>query len=227
MMSTDRHTGTLIGLAVGDALGAQVEFMARGSFPPVRDMVGGGPHHLPPGGWTDDTSMAMCLAESLAVRGVFDPRDQCERYVKWYREGYWSVTGTCFDIGNGTRRALERFEQSGDPLSGGTEEREAGNGSIMRLGPVPVYFAGDLEKAIQFSGASSKTTHALPVCVDACRLLGAMIATGFKGKSKEDVLGAYPVSTAAMLHSRIRAIAEGVWREKSYAEITGSGYVVD
>src|SRR5688500_5205401 len=105
--------GCLLGLAVGDAVGTTVEFMPRGSFPPVTDMVGGGPFGLQPGQWTDDTSMALCLATSLIAKKGFDANDQMDRYWRWYREGYLSSTGKCFDIGNTVRDALERYHHTG------------------------------------------------------------------------------------------------------------------
>src|SRR5262245_1022369 len=109
----DRRRGTLIGLAVGDALGAAVEFMVPGSFAAVTDYRGGGPHGLAAGEWTDDTSMALALADSLAAVG-WDLNDQARRYVAWWRTGKYSVNGRCFDIGVTTRSALARFERSGD-----------------------------------------------------------------------------------------------------------------
>ncbi|MCX7635479.1 MAG: ADP-ribosylglycohydrolase family protein, partial [Syntrophales bacterium] len=136
----DRFCGCLLGLAVGDALGTTVEFQPPGSFPPLTAMVGGGPFQLKPGQWTDDTAMALCLAESLITCRGFDPRDQMERYVRWWQEGYLSSTGTCFDIGNTTRRALTAFLQTGNPMSGPTESSAAGNGSLMRLAPVPMFY---------------------------------------------------------------------------------------
>ena len=114
----DRYEGAMLGLACGDAVGTSVEFSPRGSFPPVRGMSGGGPFSLEPGQWTDDTSMALCLAESLIARGGFDPRDQMGRYVNWWRLGYLSATGKCFDIGMTTQAALARFEATGDPFAG-------------------------------------------------------------------------------------------------------------
>ena len=137
----DRALGCLLGLAVGDALGTTLEFARRDSRPAVTDMVGGGPFGLPPGAWTDDTSMALCLAESLLAHGRVDPHDLMTRFVRWYRDGHNSVTGTCFDIGGATRAALERFLRTGDPLAGSTDPRSAGNGSIMRLAPVPLAYA--------------------------------------------------------------------------------------
>src|SRR4051794_41872444 len=99
----DRYRGALLGLAAGDALGTTVEFRPPGSFKPLTDMVGGGPFRLKAGQWTDDTSMALCLAESLIARQGFTPIDQLERYTRWYREGHLSSTGDCFDIGGGPR----------------------------------------------------------------------------------------------------------------------------
>jgi ADP-ribosyl-[dinitrogen reductase] hydrolase len=113
MNRRERYRGCLLGLAVGDALGTTLEFCRPGSFTPITDMVGGGPFRLKPGQWTDDTSMALCLASSLTERGGFDARDQMERYVRWWREGYWSSTGRCFDIGNATSAALGRFQRTG------------------------------------------------------------------------------------------------------------------
>jgi len=115
-MNEDRILGSLLGLAVGDALGATVEFQARDSFPPVTDMVGGGVFGLAPGQWTDDTSMALCIAASLIETGAYDPRDQLARFVRWYRDGYLSSTGRCFDIGNQTLTALEAFMRDIQPF---------------------------------------------------------------------------------------------------------------
>ncbi|MBY0401993.1 ADP-ribosylglycohydrolase family protein, partial [Myxococcota bacterium] len=136
----DRCAGALVGLACGDAVGTAVEFRTRGHFEPVIDMRGGGPFSLEPGQWTDDTSMALCLAESLLETGRFDARDQMERYVRWWQQGHWSATGFCFDIGNTVRAALARFQSTGDPFAGSTEPDTAGNGALMRLAPVVLFF---------------------------------------------------------------------------------------
>ena len=86
----DRLLGSLLGLAVGDALGTAVEFQARDSFPPVTDMVGGGVFELAPGQWTDDTSMALCIADSLLAQGRYDSFDVMDRYQRWFKEVYRS-----------------------------------------------------------------------------------------------------------------------------------------
>src|SRR5690554_3795675 len=143
MNRTDRYRGCLLGLATGDALGVSAEFRPPGTFEPVTGMAGGGYHDLRPGEWTDVTSLALCLAESLIEKRGFDPIDQLERYVRWYREGHLSSTGRCFDIGTTTRVALERFMLSREPFPGLTDERSAGNGSLMRLCPVPMFYAAD------------------------------------------------------------------------------------
>src|SRR5262245_22893371 len=139
METIERYRGCLLGLAAGDALGTTLEFRPPGSFSPIDDMVGGGPFGLKPGQWTDDTSMALCLAESLIECLGFDPADQMERYVRWYRQGHLSSAGWCFDIGGTTSSALRRYMNDRNPYAGPTGPTTAGNGSIMRLAPVPLF----------------------------------------------------------------------------------------
>ncbi len=228
-MKEQRYQGCLLGLACGDAVGTTVEFKARGTFAPVTDMVGGGPFNLQPGQWTDDTSMALCLAASLLKSDAFDPRDQIERYVRWRQEGYLSSTGDCFDIGNTVAGALRRYQESGDPYSGSTDPYTAGNGSIMRLAPAPMYYAEDLEQAAYYSAESSRTTHGAREAVDACQLFGVMIALALWGEEKEAILfeSINRVSALADLTPSIKAIASGTYRDKKKSEIRGSGYVVE
>jgi ADP-ribosylglycohydrolase len=185
----DRYRGTLLGLATGDAVGTTVEFSAPGSFPPVADLVGGGPFGLEPGQWTDDTSMALCLAASLIECRGLDARDQMERYLRWHRDGYLSSTGRCFDIGNTVRTALHRFAHDPDknPYAGSTDANSAGNGSLMRLAPVPLFYADDPAEAIRRAAESSRTTHGARTAVDACRYMAALIVGALRGASKEDL----------------------------------------
>ena len=183
----DRFRGSLVGLAVCDAIGTTVEFRARGSFKPLTDMVGGGPFRLKPGEWTDDTSMALCLAASLLETRSFNPSDQLLRYCRWAETGYMSSTGECFDIGSTTSGALHRFRRDGSVLANHASTSEA-NGSIMRLAPIPIAFSGDPKLAVHLSGESSRTTHGSEVCVDCCRLLGAIIVRSLAGTPKEQLL---------------------------------------
>ncbi|MCW1913499.1 ADP-ribosylglycohydrolase family protein [Luteolibacter sp. GHJ8] len=223
----DRAMGCLAGLAVGDALGTTLEFESPGSFKPIDDIVGGGPFHLKPGQWTDDTSMALCLAESLLECGGFDLRDQADQYVRWWREGYLSATGLCFDIGNTVSAALASFLRTGKPDSGSASPHAAGNGSIMRLAPVPIYYkvAGD---AVKQSVESSRSTHQAPACLDACRYLGGILWALIHGAGKDEVLGPLysPLGTLRLDDPALRAVAHGSFKEKQPPAIRGTGYVV-
>lgn len=158
---------------MGDAVGTALEFELPRSFVPITDMIGGGPFGLAPGQWTDDTSMALCLAESLLEKQGFDAVDQLERYGRWWKEGHLSSTGKSFDIGIATREALSLFVKTPKPFCGSTDPKTAGNGSIMRLAPIPTFFAGDPERAIELAADSSRTTHSAPAAVDACRYFAA------------------------------------------------------
>ena len=223
----DRFRGCLLGLAVGDAVGTAVEFRSRGSFKPVTDMVGGGPFGLAPGQWTDDTSMALCLAESLIEKQGFDPKDQMERYVRWHRDGHLSSTGTCFDIGSTTASALHRFERTGEQFAGSTDPRSAGNGSIMRLAPVPMFFFPEVDRTIQFAGESSRTTHGADECVAACRLFAYLISKALGGRQKEEILLRRDNVMLLELPEKLEPIACGFYGNKGEEEIRGSGYVVE
>jgi ADP-ribosyl-[dinitrogen reductase] hydrolase len=221
---TQRFRGCLLGLAVGDAVGTTVEFRPRGTFEPPTDMVGGGPFALRPGQWTDDTSMALCLATSLVECGGFDAHDQMRRYCQWADHGYLSSTGTCFDIGNTVATALRRYLRDGEPFAGSTDPTTAGNGCIMRLAPIPMHFFPDLPAVEQLAADSSRTTHGAPECIDACRLFARIIYRALDGMPKDDVLLQDPKSFATA--PRIAAIARGAYRGKPETEIRGTGYVV-
>lgn len=227
----DRYRGALLGLACGDALGAPIEFSRPGTFPPVLDMQAGGPFDLPPGFWTDDTSMALCLAESLVERGGFDPRDQLARYADWWKNGRWSSTGVCFDIGATTRSALERFTRTGEGFCGVGDPKTAGNGALMRLAPVPLFFAENPGEATELAGESSRTTHGALASVDACRYFAALLLGCLEGVAKDELLGAHysPVPGYWRLNPlcpEIDELALGAYRRRSPPAIRGGGYVV-
>jgi ADP-ribosyl-[dinitrogen reductase] hydrolase len=224
MDERNRFRGCLLGLACGDAVGTTAEFTRRGSFPPVTDMVGGGCFQLKPGEWTDDTSMALCLATSLTERGRFDAEDQMQRYWKWVDEGYLSSNGRCFDVGNTVYDALERYRQTGEPFSGSTDPYSAGNGCIMRLAPVPLFFYPDRDQILDFSGQSARTTHGAQECIEACQLFGAMLFQALSGASKEEILLGHGVTD--LTSEGLQAIARGDYRAKAEGDIDGSGYVV-
>jgi ADP-ribosylglycohydrolase len=215
------YLGCLLGLAAGDAVGTTLEFRPPGTFQPITDMVGGGPFNLEPGQWTDDTSMALCLGQSLIDRDGFDPEDQMNAYAKWARDGYMSSNGRCFDIGGTVSEALCSYSFGDTPFAGPTSPNRAGNGSIMRLAPVPMLYARDIELACWYAQMMSCTTHGADTCVDACHLMTTLIVTALNGGD----LGELPPFSRPYC-AEIQEIADGSFREKQPPEIKGTGYVV-
>ncbi|MDE2847703.1 MAG: ADP-ribosylglycohydrolase family protein [Gemmatimonadota bacterium] len=216
----DRAIGAFLGLAVGDAVGTTLEFQSRDAQR-VEDMVGGGPFGLVAGEWTDDTTMALALAESLADCGTLDVRDLMDRFVRWMRKGEYSCTGHCFDIGNTTRAALTRYERTGDPLAGSTDPHSAGNGSLMRLSPVALRYWDDRALLDAAAAEQSRTTHGAETAVDACRGFAALLADAISGKAKADLFAPRPFDGAP----EISKILAGSWRGKPREKISSSGYV--
>ncbi|MEO2090903.1 MAG: ADP-ribosylglycohydrolase family protein [Gemmataceae bacterium] len=229
MLERQRFRGCLLGLAAGDALGTTVEFSSPGSFAPLTGIIGSGPFQLKPGEWTDDTSMALCLAESLVEKG-FDELHQLETYCRWWQHGHLSVKGRCFDIGNQTRASLATFRQAGK-YTARQADNSAGNGSIMRLAPVPMRYAANAEQAVEFAAKSSLTTHGATECVDACRYLAGLIVGALQGRPKDELLSPLfsPVPglfEKVPLTPKIRELAAGSFKLKDPPQIVGSGYVV-
>lgn len=219
----DRSKGCLVGLAVGDAIGTTLEFRPPGTFKPITDMVGGGHFCLKKGYWTDDTSMALCLGHSLVESQGFDANDQMQRYCDWLDNGYMSSIGTCFDVGVSVSSALRRFQKSGEPFSGSKARWSSGNGSIMRLAPIPIFYQYQPPQAMHFGGESSRTTHASPLCIDACRYLSLLLVNLLQGVDKSAVLSLdYQPQT-----DELALIMAGDFAHKSYESLTGSGYVIE
>lgn len=217
----DRAVGSLLGLAVGDALGTTLEFKARDTYPLLTDMIGGGPFGLKPGEWTDDTAMALAMADSLIACGELNEHDLMRRFLSWYEQGTYSCTGICFDIGITTRQALMRFKASGDPVAGSTDPNTAGNGSLMRLAPVAIRFHRDRAKLRDAAARQSRTTHAAPEAVDACVVFAEMLADAIEGRPASEVLDGPHGSWSGA----IGKITAGSWRGKRRDQIRASGYV--
>ena len=217
----DRALGALLGLAVGDAVGTTLEFKARDSYPPLTDMVGGGPFRLKAGEWTDDTSMALALADSLAECDEFDPADLMGRFVRWRDEGAYSCTGRCFDIGMTVSAALRRFQQTGDPIAGSTDPNTAGNGSLMRLAPVALRHWREREKLRDVAARQSQTTHGAAEAVSACVGYAEILADAIEGRPRSEVLGPRSGGFAG----KIGSILNGGWRGKLRDDVVSSGYV--
>lgn len=221
--SQDRFLGCLLGLACGDAVGTSVEFSPRGSFPPVTDMTGGGPFGLNPGEWTDDTSMALCLAASLVNKQGFDPVDQMNRYCNWARVGYMSSNGRCFDIGVTVSRALDRYLKNGNPFAGDIDPDTAGNGALMRLAPVVMFYSANDQDVLIYAGESTRTTHAAPESIECSRLFGLQLKRALAGSSKAETLSIKPPEK---LSTKVKSIADGDYLGKTREQIRGSGYCV-
>ena len=219
----DKAKGCLVGLACGDAVGTTLEFHAPGTFSPITNMIGGGPFDLEAGQWTDDTSMALCLAQSLLYCEGFDPENQMNRYCNWMHYGIPSSTGTAFDIGNTVRQALIDYEATGNPYSGSLDPKTAGNGSLMRLAPVAIYYYPKLDEMIHYAGESSKTTHGAKEAVEACQLFAEYLYNAFSGASKMEILS---TNRAKITETRIEAIASKDWKKVDMSTIAGTGYVV-
>ncbi len=229
----ERCLGSLLGLAVGDALGTTLEFRQPATFAPLEDMEGGGPFGLKAGQWTDDTSMALCLAHSLLECCTFDPYDQLRRYLRWQRKGYMSSTGHCFDIGNTVSTALVRFAETGSPYPGSTHPMSAGNGSLMRLAPVPILYRRHPRCAVHYAALSSRTTHGAHAAVDACRYVAGLLVGALSGVKRETLLRDDPFEpfpglwAENPLASEVEEVARGSFRRKWPPAIRGSGYVVE
>jgi ADP-ribosyl-[dinitrogen reductase] hydrolase len=219
----DRAIGALIGLAIGDAVGTTLEFKQRDTYEPLRDMDGGGPFHLNPGEWTDDTSMALCLADSLIeTNGQFNPADLMHRFVRWRENGENSVNSRgCFDIGIITNAALNRWLRDKDPYAGSVDPGSAGNGSLMRLAPVAIRFWNNRDRLRDVAGQQSRTTHATQEAVDACAMFADIVADAIEGRQRLDVLRARIGPYAGT----IQEIASASWRKKTREQIASSGYV--
>ena len=225
--TADKIKGSMLGLAVGDALGAPYEF--RTPAEPIRNYREGGHHGIRKGEWTDDTSMALCLAISLINKSgqdIFDIKHQLRLYEKWLNHGYMSTRDESFGSGRTTRNAIAAFLETGEIPTEPLADERAGNGSIMRLAPVPLAYSFDIAKAAEYSAESSKSTHRLPECVQACALMGQIIAQAVQGFPKDEVLfpkeGFYNLT-----EQKVIDLSKGLYLEEELPTEQQTGYVID
>lgn len=222
----DRYLGCVIASAKSDFLGSAFEFKSRGSFHctgPVLD--GTGTWHLPPGAYTDDTSMALCLADSLIDCG-FDAEDQLDRYCAWHDKGYRSSIGHCFDIGGTCSSALSRYRRDKSLLAP-FSEWGAGNGSLMRLTPIPLYYRKYPAVARKKAYLQSRVTHGAIVAADCCVFYTNLILGALNGKSKEEILAPdfeCLSSLEGKLSPKVEEIQKGSYQTKKLDEISSDGY---
>jgi len=184
----ERFRGALFGLAVGDALAAATQYRRVGTFSPVADLLGGGPFGLPRGGWSDDTALALCLAESLLERGGFDPLDQIERYRRWQREGHLSATGQCLGITASTARALARARWRQQPFSGSHDPARLDPEPLSRVAPVVLFYFAAPQEAVHSAGEAARTTCQVSTVLTACADLARALLAALSGASKAHVL---------------------------------------
>jgi ADP-ribosylglycohydrolase len=183
-----RFLGALLGLAVGDAVAAATQYRRPGTFAPLGDMLGGGPFDLPRGGWSDDTAMALCLADSLLECNGFDARDQVERYRRWQQEGYLSATGQCVGVTASSARAIAMAQWRRQAFSGSHDPGQLDPEPLSRLAPAVLFFFASSGQAIEQATEAARTTCQAPPVLDACRSLARALHAALSGQPKSAVL---------------------------------------
>lgn len=223
----ERFQGALLGLAVGDALAAHTQFRKPGSFAAVGDLLGGGPFDQPRGAWTDDTAMALLLAESLLEREGFDAHDQVQRFARWQREGYGSATGQCVGISANVARALALAQYKRQPFAGSHDPEQLDKDPLSRVAPTVMFFFADPRVAIARAAEASRITAQAPIVLDCVRLFAAMIHLALSGRDRAALL--HPpreLWTTATTRPEVLALYEGSYARRNPPEITGGGGIL-
>jgi ADP-ribosylglycohydrolase len=228
----DRYRGLLLGLAAGDACGQPAAYRRPGTFMPIGDLIGGGPFDMPRGAWTDETAMALCLAESLLATDVPDVDDQLQRYLRWQDAGHLSSTGTCIGISATTARALAKARWSGKALAGSFDPATAEKEPLARIGPAVILLLADPEEAIEAAVLAARVTHQAPLTLDAVRYFAALLVGALQGASRVELTR--PLFSPCegywdrhRLKPAVEAVARGSWAEKLPPRIFGGGQAVD
>ncbi len=226
-----RYQGSLIGLAVGDALGVPAEFKKVGEFPPITDFSYCEHFDLPPGCWSDDTAMALCLGLSLVEKEGFDAVDQIEKYKKWFLEGYCTSTGRTIGVGQTIMRALLNYQPGGDPYAAVNTRHSEGNGSLMRIAPIALFYRSQPSLASEYSSKSSYITHSASVCAETCKYFTGLMIGVLNGASKEAILQGWYIPTPEYMEleatdEEIKRVALGSYKEAHPPYISASGHVV-
>ena len=217
-----------MGLAVGDAVGTTNEFKVAGTFKPITDMVGGGPFLLKPGQWTDDTSMALCIADSLLAMGHYDSFDVMERYQRWFSKGYRSSTDRCFDIGGQVRAALFDFEHEQRVPVTAERSNRAGNGAIMRLAPIVIagFEHREIREIVVTAGLSARETHYSVEAEAATEVFAALLVGALLGWAPEHIINVGWASTGPAFDEMAARVISTDPAERAAWEKDTSGYIV-
>ncbi len=219
----EKARGALVGLAIGDALGAPVEFKDRGSFPEVREMLAGGYFKLPAGAWTDDTAMALCLADSLLYDGNLDAKDLLDRFLGWIYENENTSTGQCVGVGQNTFAVLGNYRRTGALTAPPVKGRSDGNGALMRLAPVACRHWTNPSKARAIARSQSYATHASELSAAACEAMASIMCDLIISRPWQEALAKI---SCEPWPEEIGAILAGGWQDKSRDAISSSGFVV-
>ena len=223
----DRFQGSLVGLAVGDALAAHTQFRKPGSFAAVGDILGGGPFDLPRGAWSDDAAMALLLAESLIEREGFDAHDQVQRYARWQREGHGSATGQCVGITASVTRALATAQYKRQPFAGSHDPAQLDKEPLSRVAPVVMYFFADATAAVARAAEAARITAQAPMVLDCVRLLAAILHQALSGREKADVLRPpRELWISPITRPEVLGIYDGSYARRELSEIQAGGHVV-
>jgi ADP-ribosyl-[dinitrogen reductase] hydrolase len=207
-----RAQGALVGLAVGDALALSTQGRKPGEFAPVTGPAGGGQPPLPPGTWTDDTAMTLCVAESLLASRGFDARDQMERYRRWQQDGHLSATGKAVGLRPAVRRALALAGWRRAPVVGSHDPAQLEPEPLVRCIAPALYFHRDFNAAVEAGADTARVTHQAPLVVDACRLFTGMLHGALAGEPREAVLALAGRWPGTPLKPEILRHAEG-WNQ--------------
>jgi ADP-ribosylglycohydrolase len=160
----------LFGVAIGDALGVPVEFESRKTIKenPVTNMIGYGTYNLPPGTFSDDSSLTFCLAEALTID--FNLQTIADNFVAWLYDDFWTADDSVFDVGNVSERAIKRIKKGIRPeLAGSTDANSNGNGSLMRISPLIFYLLDKpINERFEITKQVSSITHGHILSVIAC-----------------------------------------------------------
>jgi len=229
----DRYRGSLIGLAVGDALGAPIEFTQKDSFEPIKSYRRGGKFNLSIGEYTDDTAMMLCLAQSMIEKQGVDQKDQLSKYLKWFEDGYMSANNRSIGCGKVTLRALYRYMSRNCSECGNSRlTKGAGNGSLMRVAPVALFYANDIPLAMEMASKTSYTTHGLQICADTASLFVGLIIGALNGLDKEKLLSQEYLDELMKpfegysFNEEVVELLRGSYKDKSRDEIEARGYVI-
>lgn len=229
--------GALWGSVVGDALGVPVEFHSRQErdLDPVKEVRGFGTYNQPPGTWSDDSSLMLCSLHSLLERG-FDLADMGQRFVRYLSDAYMTPHGSVFDVGIATATAIDKLRAGCIPEeSGGKSERDNGNGSLMRILPIALYFHRESpEQIVSRAHLASRITHghrrSQLACGYACLLLSRLLQgdsalVAYQTVNKQvKILYSDPAWQTELPH--FARILSGGLAELPRSSLRGSGYVV-